>query len=343
MKPTQQSDLAVPADSGHASPLAVVYSSNDRGCLQLGVAIHSLLTSARAGASYRIHVLSDGISAANRKRLEELVARAQAGHRLQFIEVAEILAEHDLPVNAAWPAVAWARIFIPEILHEEHRVLYCDIDTLICRELTELESLDMQGMAVGVVLEEVSAAHSAFNARLSIPLECPGYFNSGVLLMDLDVFRRDRLVQKILDYAASLRQQLICPDQDALNGALCDRLIRLHARWNWHDGLTRSLLQPSASRLCLQGTGLQEQLEAALFPGILHYQGAHKPWRYNYRIEGRRYEAALHAAGLGESPLPGRTLGKVLKKLLYQPIHALTWHRIRRRHAALCRKAGGSP
>ena len=159
--------------------------------------------------------------------------------------------------------------------------------------------------------------------------------------MDLDVFRRDGLVSHILDYAIRLRHQLICPDQDALNGALCDRLIRLHSRWNWHDGLTRSLLTPNANRLLLQGVGLKEQVEAALAPGILHYQGPHKPWRYNYRIEGPRYEHSLLGSGLGKLPLPGRTLKKFIKKLLYQPVYAVTWWRIRRLDAALGNQARG--
>jgi lipopolysaccharide biosynthesis glycosyltransferase len=325
------------------SQLAVAYSSNDQGFVQLGVAIHSLVETAPSDKSYRIYVLSDGISENHKNAIQQVVESPQAGHRLRFIEVSAVLADHHFPINPAWPAAAWARIFIPDLLPDEHRVLYCDIDTLICRPLTELENLDMQGMALGVVFEEISQVDSDFNERLSIPLDCPGYFNSGVLLMDLDAFRREGLVQRILDYAGKFREQLICPDQDALNGALCNHLIRLHSRWNWHDGLTRSLLKPRASRLLMRGAGLKEEVEAALEPGILHYQGAHKPWNYNWRIEGPRYEAALRGSSLGNLPLPGRTITKIIKKRLHQPVYALTWRRIRRLDALLCKKAAAIP
>ena len=33
-----------------------------------------------------------------------------------------------------------------------------------------------------------------------VPLSCTGYFNSGVLLMDVDVFRQKGLVRAVLDY-----------------------------------------------------------------------------------------------------------------------------------------------
>jgi lipopolysaccharide biosynthesis glycosyltransferase len=71
-------------------------------------------------------------------------------------------------------------------------------------------------------------------------------------------------------------------------------------------------------------------VEAALEPGILHYQGVHKPWRYNWRYEGERYERVMREAGLLRGPLPGRTLPAVLKKHLYRPVYRMTARKILR-------------
>ena len=68
----------------------------------------------------------------------------------------------------------------------------------------------------------------------------------------------------------------------------------------------------------------------ALEPGILHYQGVHKPWRYNWRYEGERYERAMREAGLLHGPLPGRTLPAILKKHLYRPVYRMTRNKILR-------------
>ncbi|MEF2893637.1 MAG: glycosyltransferase family 8 protein, partial [Akkermansia sp.] len=258
---------------------AVVLASDNRGILPLSVTVFSLLNTAGPDTFYKVYILSDGIDAGNRSKLEELAAPFDC--RLEFIEISNILEEHDFPHTQQWPVPAWGRVFIPELLKEEKgNVLYLDIDVLVCRDLTELFRTDLAGRAVGVVFENFSKPGSHFNERLDMPLSCTGYFNSGVLLMDVDVFRQKGLVRAVLDYAVSYRDRLTCPDQDALNGALCELTAPLHPRWNWHDGLTRRILKNDPAEKFWRGVTPRQAVEAALEPGILHYQGVHKPWRY---------------------------------------------------------------
>lgn len=311
--------------------LTVVYASDDRGVVPLGVAIYSLLSTASATTAYTVYVLSNGISQTNQARISKLAVGNSARHAIRFLEVAETLASFDLPETDKWPVAAWSRVFIPNFLPDDHGlVLYCDIDTLACRDMQELFDTPLNGKSVGAVLEHVSHPNSHFNERLDIPLSCPGYFNSGVMLIDLDVFRKKNLVGRILEYAATHHDRLTCPDQDALNGALCEEIQPIHHRWNWHDGLTRLILKRRRNSGMVRGAPLEDAVEAALRPGILHYQGPNKPWRYNYRIERRRYKKALVNSGFGSARLPGWTLGKWAKSVFYTPIYWLTWLKIRR-------------
>lgn len=307
----------------------VVFASDNNGVEPLGVAMHSLICQAST-TRYDIHVLSHDISAVNKQRLQRVIAAPGSRHQLRFVEIPESLLG-DLPATSAWPVTAWARVFIPDLLPEIHGIaLYLDIDILVCQDLGELFATSLHGKAAGAVLEHVSRPGSHFNARLDMPLDSPGYFNSGVLLIDVTQFRMRGLTQRILDYAVSQRQHLICPDQDALNGVLCRDVQPLHHKWNWHDGLTRQLLRHGQRSTRVRGAPLAVAVEAALRPGILHYQGANKPWRYNHRIEGPRYAAAMTASGFGRLPLEGRTPAKVLKRALYVPLFLLTWWHIRR-------------
>ncbi|MGH8494474.1 MAG: glycosyltransferase family 8 protein [Moraxellaceae bacterium] len=310
---------------------AVVFSSDDRGVQPLGVALFSLLDAAALGTVYKIFILSNGITEANQARLRGLAAGRNVRHSVIFVDVSELEVMRGLPSNARWPIATWARIFIPDLLPDEHGVvLYADIDLLFCRDLTELFHTPLEGKAIGVVLEHVSHEGSHFNERLAIPQTAPGYFNAGVMLMDLEIFRRQDLVRHILAYADANREKLTCLDQDALNGALAENLQRLHPKWNWHDGLTRQLLRRSLHSKSVRGSSLQQAVEAALHPGILHYQGPNKPWHYSYRLERKRYEAAMQASGFGIYPLPGRSFMKWLKRRVYAPIYWLTWLQILR-------------
>ena len=309
----------------------VVYASDDRGVTPLGVAIYSLLSNASNTTTYRVYVLSNGISSDNANRLSHIARGKRSRHRIVFIDVSELATRCELPVKERWPVTAWTRVFIPDLLPQDERlVLYCDIDTLVCRDLEELFNTPLHGKAIGVVLEHVSSKDSHFNERLGMPLDCPGYFNSGVMLLDLDVFRKQDLIEKILRYAREYSDRLTCPDQDALNGALCHNLQPIHHKWNWHDGLTRLILKRSIKSSMNRGATLEDSVEAALRPGILHYQGPNKPWQYNYRIERKRYEQAIIESGFGEYPLPGKTIVKAIKYITYLPIYWLTWKKIRK-------------
>ena len=171
---------------------AVVLASDNRGILPLSVTVFSLLSTAAPETFYKIYILSDGIDGENRNSVERLAAPFEC--RLEFIDVSGILEKHDFPHTEQWPVPAWGRVFIPELLKEERgNILYLDIDVLVCRDLTELFRTDMSGNAVGVVFENFSRPGSHFNERLEMPLTCTGYFNSGVLLMNVDVFREKNL------------------------------------------------------------------------------------------------------------------------------------------------------
>jgi lipopolysaccharide biosynthesis glycosyltransferase len=284
------------------------------------VAVNTLIKTAYDSSFYKIYILADDMSDEHQRELGAYVN--QSRHCLEFINIKELLSKHDLPFSISLPMSAWSRIFIPDLLkNESGLVLYCDIDVIFCRDLKELFFTNLQGKAIGAVLENYSAESPNVNKRLGMPMSCSGYFNSGVLLMDLDKFRLQGLVELVLQHATKYRAVLSAPDQDALNAALCENMIPLHPKWNWDDGHTKKLPRGRHGTARRHGITLAEAVEALLHPGIIHYVGPHKPWFYNYRCEGPRYEAAMRDIGYAVAPLPKRTWKKVCKKYLYKPFY----------------------
>ncbi|MBQ4594526.1 MAG: glycosyltransferase family 8 protein [Akkermansia sp.] len=311
-------------------PLTVVFASDENGALPLSVAAWSVVESALPDTKYDICILNSGLSSVTQKKITSLILKAGERHSVRFIDVTNVIPDN-VVVKEQWPKSAWARVFLADILPDVKRCLYLDIDTLTCTDLNKLFQTDMGDAALGVVLEHESHEGSHFNKRLEIPQTCLGYFNSGVLLMNLEAFRRDNLIKKVMEYANIHRDVLNCPDQDALNGALCDSLIQLHPRWNWHDGLTRLIIKANPKDKLWRGNSPQSSIEAALWPGILHFQGKNKPWKYCYRIEKSRYEQSMLRAGIvSKLPLPGFSFTAWLKNILYKPMYAFTWWKIRR-------------
>ncbi len=306
------------------SDYTVVYASDDRGVTQLGAAIYSLLANASNATTYKVYLLSIGRFGAYVELLNGLEISKHWRHSITFIDVSDLAATCRLTVKESWPVTAWTRVFIPNLLPEDERlVVYCDIDTLVCSDLKKAFETPLQGKATGVDFKHVSLKGSHFNVGLGMPQDCPGYFNSSVMLLDLDVFRKQDLTRKILQYVGEYSDILACPDQDALNGALCHGLRPMHSRWSWHGELTR--LSPKRSKSPMnRGATREDSVGPALRPGIRHYQGPNKPWRYNHRIERRRCEHAIIESGFGEYPLPVKTFIKQTKYFAHVPIYWMT-------------------
>lgn len=316
------------------APYTIVFASNANGVLPLTVTAFSLVKSAKDSTIYSILVLSEGISKASQTQFTETIKRVSPRHEVRFVEMADLYKDRtDLDeICGNWPLSAWARIFLPSVLPDAERVLYLDIDMLICDDCSELFTMDMRGASIGAVYEHISNNTKNYNKLLGIPNEYPAYFNSGTLLMDLNAFREKNLTEKILSYANSHKEILEYPDQDAMNAVLYDDVIRLHPRWNWNDITTRRVLNhaPNTQALIRAAT-FREVIEASHYPGILHYCGRYKPWKYNYHITRASYEKALVESGVtGYNLRDGWSFKVFRKRLLYPITYALVWKKVRR-------------
>ena len=98
----------------------------------------------------------------------------------------------------------------------------------------------------------------------SIPL---GYFNAGVLLIDLDKVRAERLFSKAKDFLE--REDPPLADQDALNWALWGRWHPLDIAWNLQHPVVKRVVEPGAP---------PEVWESVCGTRIVHYTTHQKPW-----------------------------------------------------------------
>jgi lipopolysaccharide biosynthesis glycosyltransferase len=97
--------------------------------------------------------------------------------------------------------VMWFRLALPSLLPDTARVLYLDCDTLALAPLAPLWELDLQGSAVGAVTNVFPP--DLVHRPGDLGLAPAAYFNSGVLLMDLDSWRERQLAERIVQRARS--------------------------------------------------------------------------------------------------------------------------------------------
>jgi lipopolysaccharide biosynthesis glycosyltransferase len=155
----------------------------------------------------------------------------------------------------------WAKLDMVGILPVE-RVLYLDADILVRADLgelwkTSLRAEDMLAAAIDIGHPE---GHDEFTRG--------GYFNAGVLLLDLAKIRLQ--ITQLLSLARSMKEAKY-RDQDALNVYFKDQWTRLDVKWN-AQGLGTYANDATESRSQILGLS-----SAQRNPSIVHFTGPVHP------------------------------------------------------------------
>jgi lipopolysaccharide biosynthesis glycosyltransferase len=183
--------------------------------------------------------------------------------------------------------VVWLRLFLPELLPENPRVLYLDADTFVVDSLEPLWTSSLEGSTLAAVANVVEPSlHGHVRALgLSDPRT---YLNSGVLVLDLARMRAEGATDELVGAATRSGTSMPWFDQDALNVVYRGRWHALHPRWNAMNSLW---FWPDWAR---EVFGVRALHEATSHPAVLHFEGPslNKPWhalcRHPRRQEYRR-------------------------------------------------------
>jgi len=183
------------------------------------------------------------------------------------------------------PLPTYFRIRCAEVLPSDiKRVLYLDPDVIVKQSLSELYDTDLKGNYLGAV--EDFFPYEDKRQYLKIPAKHK-YFNSGVMLIDLEKFRENRVSERTLDFARKAGSVVRAYDQDALNAVLYDKWLPLEQKWN----VTNICYERERS----EKAGDPETKKMLKNPAIIHYTCSQKPWDYPcehpLKREYRRYLA----------------------------------------------------
>jgi lipopolysaccharide biosynthesis glycosyltransferase len=235
--------------------------------------VATMICSALANNNIKaVHFLYGSVSDAERAVLSRMVERYGSEFHCYDMDRANI---SDLPVNKwATPAVYY-RVLASEVLPKSvKKVLYLDADIVVRRSLATLWQVDVSAVALAAVADHDDAGWQG----LGFAREA-GYFNSGVMLLNLDYWRQHALAEKVLKFARDNPEKVRFWDQDALNATLVGRWMELPPCWNAQaDGRTWEAWLAAAK----PGTGEN--------PAVVHFTciDGLKPWHWALRHPFKR-------------------------------------------------------
>ena len=155
------------------------------------------------------------------------------------------------------------------------KVLYLDGDLLVKEDLTGLFETDIAGKYLAAVVD--SETVYVQNEYIS---SVQDYFNSGVMLLNLELMRKDNLSEVLIETKMKLQDSNLM-DKNVFNSVCDRRIVTLPIRYNFLPvNLVRYYgkwtLQDINERY---GTSYKD--EGALFSdaAIIHFSGKDKPWK----------------------------------------------------------------
>ena len=196
----------------------------------LAVMLHSLF-SASPGERFVVHFMyDDRLPKSEMDGLEEICARFGAAFAPKRMggELREIF-----PFMGRFGGFnAWYRILLPTLLPDLPKVLYLDVDLLIRKPVRPLWETPLGGKAIAAVNNPL---FDYMVERVKNDLGLPdgnAYFNSGVMLIDLDEMRRIKAADQVVEFIRENRAPMPWADQEPLNAVLWKSRVHLPPRWN---------------------------------------------------------------------------------------------------------------
>lgn len=191
-------------------------------------------------------------------------------NKVVFIDVDKNLVMSCPIYKHDYPSVAvYLRLFIPQYLPQSvNKVLYVDCDVIFEGNIDELYNIDITHYALAAVED----APNENPTRLKYD-EKDGYFNSGVMLLNVSYLRDINFTENALAYISKHKNRIIFHDQDVMNALLHGKVLFLPIKWNLLDCYYHD-------RPNIDDKYLLDFQACKDSPVLIHFSGPLKPWHY---------------------------------------------------------------
>ena len=260
--------------------IPIITASDDTYIPFVGTMLASLLENSSKEYNYDIIIISktNQLSPQNVSKLMDLI-HTYPHATIRFFDISTFILNIQLYTPRSFKIETYYRLFIPVILTNYDKVIYLDGDIIVNSDISEIFSIDLDSKLIGAVQDSIAAGamlSTLFNLKdyfqKTLKLKNPyNYFQAGVMVMNLEEFRRQNLGPQMIDYAG--KNNCILVDQDVLNLYCQDQVRFLDPGWN----VDCNIIGPEVAK-CAPLYLYNAFLKAREEPKLFHYAGDNKPW-----------------------------------------------------------------
>lgn len=279
--------------------IPIVFSSSNSFSSYLGVAIRSLLDHISGSWNYDVIILEKEIDEVHKSRILSM-SEAFFNVSIRFVNVSDVTTDVSFYVPTQdLSEETYYTILVPWVLRNYKKALVLDCDIIINEDLAILYNTKLGENYIGAAKEIVYLGflnnpylnvnnslidYTVIKLGLSNPYD---YFNAGVLIMNLEMFRKNYNLCDLLNMISKNKYMIV--EQDLLNTICVEKVVFLDYAWNFMSCLTEPAMfnyAISPSDTTIPNLRLAPEQEIAKYksasnnPYIYHYLTKFKPWKY---------------------------------------------------------------
>ena len=275
--------------------------------------INSIIKNNISHSDYTFYIVEDNLTDKNKEKMKKFVEKNNQNIEFIHFDTESIdQGKYIFTFSNRITPIAIARIMLPEILPKDiDKVLYLDGDMLVTADIKPMYETDLGNYYVGMV-------KNINDMQYPMHIFKKGYFNSGLILMNLPKWRTDKISEKMVEFLQnnmndfiynkkSEKPAFLYPDQDLINIVLEGKIKKIDDKWN-NQTLRKSVLNESTE-------------------GIYHYIASIKPWHFP---KGRIYTQNTYMQYWKNSSLSHYRYYYVMKKIIaeYKQILKIKMNRL---------------
>ena len=240
--------------------LNICYSLDSQYAEQLAVSMSSILNNSDEDENINFYILDGGLSNEDKTNINSL--KKIKNFSIEYININKedfnccpLLKEKDEKYSSYHVTLpTYFRFKLPTLLNDLDKVLYIDCDIIARTSLKELFKENLNNKALAMVLDAESKKEAK---RLGLKK----YYNAGVMLINLDFWRKNNVEESLFNYAKNNSDKILWQDQDIVNIVLEDKIKSISEKWNFQYFLYEKI-----------------DVKALSDSSIIHLAGRFKPW-----------------------------------------------------------------
>jgi len=290
--------------------IKICFASDDNYAVHMAVTIVSILKNADDGDNLFFYVLDGGISDRSKDKISGL--KKIKDFFVEYVDCGAFKSHGFQLLLPHFSQTVYLRLRMADLLPDVDKIIYLDSDMIVCSSLKELFEEDTGEYFISAV-EDIGYfwAHNSFGRK-----EEKFYANSGVMVINLKLWREHSIGEKLYEFAGTTKEKLHFGDQDVINSVLKHKIKPLNLKWNVQTSFFEFynvLNHPLKSEI----------IKAKKNPKIIHYITWKKPWN-SYVPKRKLYFYYLDIAGLA-SDLSFINRIKIAKQFVIHNIKAAAY------------------